>query len=316
MRTAHDAHPLRPVLDTIGDGPSAVLDSFDDLIGVLESTAPSGWEGKRREFRKLRQDRQFYGFRAELVIAAKVARSGGAFAIGRAGTPNPDLVLESGLGIEVTARAPEGVEDLYEEIEAALAGVSNASVSLRFSEYPIRVRESDRRALIEDIMKIAVACDATGRGDIAQHTVEDDLNGSVLTIQADVLPVPTLAFGLRVTWETDAGELTAPLDAVGRHVLSVLHDPRKLRQGDSMSTILAVDISRLGPAWMRPPGVWAHALGDILRGVESPFAAIAVFVPSMDTSDCEIAIRKVPGINDQASELVDELAALLDLIPC
>src|SRR3712207_5047264 len=100
---------------------------------LLNLAAPTRWQSKRRDFRNLRTERQLLEMRAELVVAARLLNGGVDFGFGEHGVPSPDLVLEMGLGIEVTARAPEGVQDLYEALDDFLRDSHHASVTLRFS---------------------------------------------------------------------------------------------------------------------------------------------------------------------------------------
>jgi hypothetical protein len=312
MPNAATDHPLCAVIRDADAGYSDVIDAFEKLVASVESASPTRWQSKRRDFRRLRTERQLLEMRAELVLAARLVNSGVDFAFGEHNVPSPDLVLEMGIGIEVTARAPEGVQDLYEALDDFLRGSRHASVTLRFSSYPVRIRDEDREALLADLRQIVVRTESGGEGGIAERVVVDGRNGSTVQVQAVVLPVPRLKDGLRVSWEVDAGPLEQPLGAVESTVLSVFDDDQKRRQAQSMPTILAVDIARLGAGWLRPPRVWAQRLAALMPP-DTPFVGLAVFVPSLDRTDADVALSVSPSATPGERASINSLARALDL---
>ena len=249
MVDAAIAHPLRPLMTDTSSSATAVLAAYEELLATVESAAPTRWQSKRRDFRRLQTEQALLAHRGELVVAAKLIRAGIPFEFGKHDVPNPDLVLDSGLGVEVTAKAPEGVHQLYDDIDIALLDFPGCSVHLRFSDYPIRLRSTDRQALVEDIRGVAGRVPSTGAGGLVQRTVSDARNGTSIAVQAVVFPVPLLADGFRVTWETDPpGQLAVTMACVETEILSVLRETQKYRQAMSMPTLLAVDVGRLGPS--------------------------------------------------------------------
>lgn len=309
--TSH-GHPLRLFAAEPDAGSEVILDAFEDLIAPLEALAPLRWEGKRRTFRSLRADHEFLELRAELVIAAKLTRASAGFEFGDTSTLNPDFVLASGLGIEVTSRAPAGIEGLYEALENALGVTPSASVHLTFDPYPVRIKSEEAEALARDVLEVARLAETTRSGGVVERVVRDPANGVEVGLQAQVLPVPSLGSGVRITWETVSADLTAPMAAVESQLALVLQDERKLRQASVMPCLLAVDIARLGSGWMRPPGVWAGRLAQLIPD-DWPFIGLAVFAPSLHTSDCDFALALAPGLRLQHAELLHRLARTLGL---
>lgn len=295
MKGASARHPLHELRDDPLPDAAEILDRFDELLATVELAAPARWQGKRRDFRRVTTEQQLLELRGEFVIAAKLARSGTSFDFGTPGISNPDLILrDAEVGVEVTGKTPEGVQHLYEEIDVMLRNLPGCAVTLWFSDYPVRIRAGERRDLLERVRAIAENVATVRHGGVAELRVEDPRNGSSIAIQATVLPVPRLARGLRVTWETDGGPLGPALAAVEREVLSVLDNPQKRRQADSMPTLLAVDIARLGAGWMRPPKVWASALAEAIPH-DCPFVGLAVFMNALDRVDGEMALAASPA---------------------
>jgi hypothetical protein len=310
MQSASTAHPLWPLLDDADDHGDEILDAFDTLIRYIEAAAPNRWLGKRRDFRGLKTDPAFYQFRAEMVVAARLARAGVAFEFGDTKTANPDLVLESGLGIEVTARDPGGVETVYEAVQTAITPTPRLAVHLDFEHYPVRIKPEHCDVLTENVIKAAKRVSETGKGQVVEHVVVDAANGATITIQAQVLPVESLGKGFRVTWETRAEDLTTSMEAVERQLGFVLEREQKAKQARSMPCLLVVDVSRLGSAWMRPPDVWAAQLGKLVPPA-CPFIGVAVFTPSLQTADCLLTQAARPGLTNRDQQLLNDLFAIL-----
>lgn len=314
MEGANADHPLWPLLLATPPAVIGIVDSLEAILAVLEHARPTRLPSKRKAFRQLRVESQLLEMRSELMIAAMLGDAGRSFVLGRNGSSNPDLVLDTGLGIEVTAKGPEGIADLYEEIEEALRPLQRYSVTLRFSDYPLRLRSEVRSALVDAIRAIALEREGSGEGGVAVCEVVDPRNGSDVLVQAVVLPTSTLVHGLRVTWEVDSGPIGPALAAVEAEVLEVLEQPRKRRQALSMPTVLAVDLARLGAGWMRPPEVWARSLASSIPA-SCPFVALAVFVGSLDKSDTVLALAIAPSASEADRELLDSLASDLALDP-
>lgn len=305
-------HPLHQLLVEDDAGSRAILQAFDGLIATVEKAAPRRWEGKRREFRAVNVEQRVLQVRSELAIAAKLVRGSVSFGFGEEGKPNPDLVLDSGLGIEVTTRAPQGLWQLYDEVEDVLRTSPRCSVALRFSEYPLRIPAAVRGRLVSEIREIAEQRDATDKGGIARERFTDSRNPGPIDIQAIVFPVPRLAHGYRVTWETDSTELGPQMTAARAEVFDVLNSARKQAQARSMPTILVVDIGRLVQSWLRPPRIWAQDIGANLP-MSCPFVAIAVCWPSLDAIDCELSLTITPAASPADVTQIEKLAIAIGL---
>jgi hypothetical protein len=304
MAGAVAAHPLLPLLTDKAPHATDILNGFEVLLKSVEGADPSRWMSKRQVFKNIPFDSQLLAMRAEFVVAAMMATADVAFDLGNEDLPNPDFVLASGLGIEVTSKNPEGVKDLIETLEDCLQGFANCSVGLSFSHYPNRLQTEVRAAIVNEIVaevrKVAEALPGMQAGHVVSGTIQDSKNGTPIEWQATVYPVARI-LGQRVTWETHSGVLADSLDAILTELLYILEDPRKLKQAESMPTVLMVDIGRIGGGWMRPPKVWAQVLESRLP-LSSPFVGLAVFAPSLDRTDADLAL----AVSSEASSVVRE----------
>lgn len=245
-----------------------------------------------------------------MLLAAKLARANIAFEFGDTKTANPDLVLTTGLGIEVTARGPDGVDTLYEAVQTAITTTPSVAVHLDFEHYPVRIKPVHCDVFTDKVREAAKRVSHIGHGEVVEHVVVDAANGATITIQAQVLPVESLGKGFRVTWETRAEDLTNSMEAVERQLGVVLKRDQKVKQARVMPCLLVIDVSRLGSAWMRPPAVWGAQLGKLVPP-DCPFIGVAVFTPSLHKPDCILSIAPRPGLTGRDEQLLNGLVAVL-----
>jgi hypothetical protein len=290
-------HPIDEVLADPSHGGAEFLDALEQILAAVESASPNRWQGKRRDFRNLTSDVALLNLRSELAVAATLARRGRAFEFGDTKRANPDLVLaDSTLGIEVSSRTPWGLHQLYDLVVEAVDG-TEAAVHLRLSGYPVAIDQVGLDDLVAEIHAIAIEASSTRRGRVVQATVSARTGlgaAEPLTVQAQVMPVPTLGGGYKATFETDGGELVS-LERAEQEILNVATGPQKRRQAKSMATLLLVDITRLGPSWLRPRRIWAQRLEEVVP-VDSAFAGIGIYlteVHDVGVRDVEIAWTEI-----------------------
>jgi len=315
MTGASELHPLRPLLQVDEPFVAGWLSTLDRILQQLDAQSPDRIKNKRREFCDLRTEQGFLEWRAEIVVAVKIGRAGLSFAFGDSSMPNPDLVIDQcNLGVEVTGKTPEGVIHLYDEIEAALRDTPNSSVHLVFSRYPVRVNREHRDSIVQAVTTAARKAETSREGAAFSETVDDPKNAGTVVIGIQVLPVPRLGTGHRVTWETQAGDLSVPLSSVEHAVFAIGGEPAKRRQAESMPTLLAVDVTRLGAGWIRPPHVWAQMLRAGMPA-DFPFAGLAVITPKLDDEDTEIGLAVSSNATAEARRSVESFAEAMGLTP-
>jgi hypothetical protein len=288
-------HPLRGLTDSLDPWEQAVAHAFEEILASVVEASPTRWEGKRREFRRLSTAEELWSLRAELLVASRLARAGVSFQFGDRSVVNPDLILiEERLGIEITAKLPRGLQALYDELEDVLLDLPGWSLHLHVTHVPTAISAAIRRELANRVQSVIKARTGTGEGGVEHIELEPVPEGeSPRAITVQVLPVPALAFGHRITWDMTSDDLAPSLEPVKDSVLGVLRDPQKIAQAQSMPTILVVDISRLGIGWLRPPQVWATVLTAELPE-ECPFIGVATMTTSLDDSGTDIGLAFSP----------------------
>lgn len=102
-------HPLP--LDELDAAYAAEL---DELFGTVSKAAPTRWEGRRRDFRSVNDDRELRSAYLEIVVAATLVKSGVPMEF----RDRPDIVAGSKLGLEVTSRHVETADLLSDDLAA------------------------------------------------------------------------------------------------------------------------------------------------------------------------------------------------------
>jgi hypothetical protein len=278
------------------------LDALETMIAALDGTAGSDprWRKKIAEFAQVSSMGQLLEMRAEFAIALALTDAGIGYQLGDTKIVNPDLLLTNPgvvyAGVEVTARAPQNINELVERMEAVSNG--RFDVDLAFSRYPSRLQSP----VVEEAATAVLAqAEALGAGSPAVAEVirvDDPKNAGDVTITVQVCPGNGA-----VGWEVTAGVLASPLDAAEYAAFEAGRGEQKAAQGRSLDgtpVLLAVDVSRYGAAWMRPGSVWAGQLAASSHFTpDYPFAGLAVLHQSLDQ----------PGLLDIGVGLSPHLAA-------
>lgn len=307
MSSVPSTHPLRVLLPP-DESAAIILAAYNDLIVDLEQSKPLRLEGKRASFRSVRSHDDLLALRAELVMAAKLARAGIRFEFGPPGQPAPDLVLgDVELSIEVKSRDLDGLRQLHDELEAALeVAAAPVTVVLACDERPLAIKRDQRAVIIERVMDVVRA-----QGEGSFHEVIDQPWSAKrerrLTVR--VVGGGPLASGLRVAMR--AGSLlTNHLADIETEILDVLTNPQKFRQAAAGPTLLVVDAARLGIGWMRNASGWARTLAMSLPQ-DTPFVGVGVMFPTLTESGADLAVvtrRNLPVAQESAvHQLTDRL---------
>jgi hypothetical protein len=266
----------------------SILGAFDSLIGTLEAAQPLRLDGERRDFLKVKTDDDLMIVRAELVAGAKLARAGVGFDFGaRGGKPEPDLLLrDAHLAIEVKARRLNGLQDLHDELEAALEEIAApVMVYLACDERPLYLKPDKRASMVKETLdRVRSGAWGTAVTELDQPWATTPL----LPISVRIFQQPPAPGSSRVVIE-GGWELSGHLQDVESEVLAVLRDEQKVNQAEAMPTVLLVDAARTGMAWIRPPHIWARSLADQLPD-DTPFIGVGVMIPTLDSPDASISL--------------------------
>lgn len=320
MDRAPQGHPLRDYFDLAsGNGgtdsvASAIVTAFDNIIGTLEKAKPERLAGIRHDFRAASTTNDLLIPRAEMVAGAKLARAGIPFDFGRRnGATEPELTLrDMNLAIEVKARRLDGLQDLRDELQAALADITpSVLVDLRTDSQPLVIKKAERDKVVEETVQRA----RSQNYGTAVTTVDQPWSARKrLLIHVGFYRAADLTEGSRIIvtggfWGAEPGR---HMTDVEDQVMAVLEDKQKLRQANTRPTILLFDAARTGMAWVRSEQVWAQRLAIRLPET-TPFVGAAVMTPKLDDPDVGISLGMRENLSPQDRAAEDDLARRLGL---
>lgn len=291
---AHAGHPLlRPEM------PGWFLDTLELIVAPVDAADPLRLPTKIKAFRTLTTDAELLEQRAELLVGSMLARGGVPFEFGK---DYPDYVLgDQVLGIEVGSRALDGPWALHDRLEELLAASGNdVFVQLSFDDRPLKLGA----ARIEEIAQAIAAHPMT------QPTASMRFGDAGLSAQLTRgagIPVSRVA----VTFAGGFGlNLTAHMDDVEREIENKAKE--KAKQADKMPTIVLLDMSRTGWAWMRGPEAMIPALQKILPS--TPFAGLGVFTTSLDSAEpMQTHLTIASALQPETTALIEQAARALGL---
>jgi hypothetical protein len=291
---AHAGHPLlRPEM------PGWFLDTLELIVAPVDAAGPLRLPTKIKAFRTLTTDAGLLEQRAELLVGSMLAQGGVPFEFGK---DYPDYVLgDQVLGIEVGSRALDGPWALHDRLEELLAASGNdVFVQLLFDDRPLKLAA----ARIEQIAQAITAHPMT------QPTASmrfGDVGLSAHLTRGAGIPVSRVT----VTFTGGVGlNLTAHMDDVEREIENKAKE--KARQADMMPTIVLLDMSRTGWAWMRGPEAMIPALQTILPS--TPFAGLGVFTTSLDSAEpMQAHLTLATPVQPGTAELITQAAGALKL---
>lgn len=234
---------------------------IEATLRALQESNPARLDGKRREFRTVRTAAEFRGLQVELSFGAMLARHGIAFDFGAPGMPQPDFVLRHlELGIELTAKRADPLWDLKWHLHAELRDISpRLAVHLTFSAPPFSIRTKVRDALVEEIRR------AAQDGEREVYCVVRPAGHGEPAITVRVLLSPSTWHRwpqIRVEGDGNAHRLL--LADAERAIVAAMEDKRKKRQGQSMPTLLLVDVSDVKHVQTRSNAAWLQQFAQFL----------------------------------------------------
>lgn len=275
------------------------------IINTLELANPSRLPGRRKSFRTNFQ--QFLDIRVELNAAFHVARAGIPFSFGREGgnSPSaPDFSCDLDgipVHIEVTAKSPEGIGNLHDELEAELNDC-DVYVTLKVPSI-LRISEDARKATVRQIRDACQQMTST-----TALVVLPDVGGSAL------LEKPSPFHGTYVVWMSDFGSDVGPSEEIFRE--AVREKKRQSLNGNwPKETLLIIDAARLGhAAWSRPVGVWAGRLPQLdLEWQTLPFLGVAIVFSTLTAAGFHGGAAPRPGLNPHELAIFEDLCRRLGL---
>jgi hypothetical protein len=219
------------------------LTTVEEMLVVLEQARPVGLESMARTFRAFDDPswagvEQFLQHRAELVIASLLAGSEVPFRFNTAA--GPDLLLDTtpACAIEVSSRSPKSLSALSRMLSAGLqARGLPTGVSITADPIPpVEIRSRVLDEIVRQFLPPDGSPGVTGlRVEAAPSRPEDGIPASWITINRDG----------RGTTSFMAPYNSPHMTALARSVAAnVLREKRKVRQSQTLPTLLIVDVSR------------------------------------------------------------------------
>ncbi|WNI19479.1 hypothetical protein [Actinacidiphila sp. ITFR-21] len=314
MAKAAQEHPLHDHFDSAGGngGPGgfapAIVAAFENIIEALETAQPERLASVRCDFRTASTFDDLLITRAEMVAGAKLARAGIPFDFGRRnGATEPDLMLRDiNLAIEVKARRLDGVEDLREELQTALAGVMPpALVDIRTDSRPLQIKKIERDKVVQEtVQRLRTQDYGTAVTAVDQPwSARKRLLIHVTLLQAGL----TGKSHITVTGGIWGAEPGPHLTDVEDQVRAALKDDQKLRQAGTRPTILLLDIARTSLAHIRTGRMWVQRLATLLPDT-TPFIGVAVMTPTLNDPDVGISLGVHANLSDANRVAVNDLA--------
>ncbi|MFD9114979.1 hypothetical protein [Streptomyces bottropensis] len=318
---ASHTHPVR-VMEAAAETNPAVLvglDALETMAAPLDTRAVGDprWSRKIAEFGQLTSMGQLLEMRAEFALALAFADAGIGYKLGDTKVANPDFLLTSSgaifAGVEVTARAPQSINELVERVEAVSGG--RFDVGLAFDRYPSRLQPEVADKAAAAVRTQADALGAASPAVAEVIRVEDPKNAGPVEITVQVCPGNGA-----VGWEVTAGILDGPLGAAEYAAFEAGRGGQKAAQGRSLGgapVLLVVDVSRYGAAWMRPGTVWAARLAACAYFTpDYAFAGLAVMRQSLEQPGLvDIGIGLSPHLTVTDRQVLEDLCTTLGW-PC
>jgi hypothetical protein len=293
---ADAAHPLlRPEM------PDWFLDTLEHILVPVDAANPVRLLTKVKAFRTLTTDTELLEQRAELLIGSMLARGGVLFEFGR---DHPDYVLVDGaLGIEVGSRALDGPWALHDRLEERLAARDDdAFAQLSFDDRPLKLGATRIEEIAEEIAD----------HQMSQLAVTLRFNDVGLTVHL-TRGTGTPASRVSVTFAGGLGlNLSAHMADVEREIANKAAE--KARQADKMPTIVLLDMSRTGWAWMRGSEAMIPALRQTLPS--TPFAGLGVFFTSLGQDEpMQLHLALTSPVRQEVVPVIEQVAAALKITP-
>src|SRR5690606_14307847 len=264
-------------------------DVWERLLRDVQQAAPNRLNSKRKKFASAKTMQECLEQRVELLVMIHLAKAGIASEFLPEGKqPQPDIALldplMGGLRIEVTSRWTTQLEELREELEADLEG-AGYQVDIRCDAAPVRISDAERQGIRAKVASLVAA------GGAFRLVEQLDVGYPELTvINMEVIGVPVQdspeGTGEWVSYQVTGAELTDHMREVETRIADKLIDPAKNQQALAAPTVLLVEASRTGLAWIRSDSVWQGQLQTLLKNTETAFVAVGVIFA--DLGDLEI----------------------------
>lgn len=306
------AHPLRS--DYEGSiGQDIMLSILNDMMQDLDDAGLERLPSKRKRFARASTFEECMDARNEVLVADKLLLAGVGFEfLPEGGRPQPDIaLLDMPLRLEITSRWTTQLSHLQAALEQDLAG-SGFSVVISCSESPVRILPGEQRRIRD---KVRVLVDAGEPFEFDECIGSWRFRQSCLRLRLAGTPAGTRDAAV-VDWQITGAALSDHLGDVETLICDKLTDEAKSRQATDGPTMLIVEGSRAGQAWIRSDQVWKGVVHKLLQDADTKFVALGLmFVDNVnpDVRFYAAVHRGCPAESAAAVEAVE--AAILTPTP-
>lgn len=301
LRAAPPDHPWRQWVERRWPKWEAIGQSLETILAEIEGAAPTRMARKRTAF--ARDVAGYLTLRAELNVGYELARAGISFAFGAAGQPDYECGgAHHPWHIEVGTRARDDFSQLYDDVQQALSG-SNVVATLHVPRQVV-INAHDRRATCE---RVVDAVGALTENSPMLSMGLPEVNGGI------TLTTPSLTGLLHVFIDT-APPAPDHGAEVEREIQNVLREKTEQarRGGWSNTTLLVLDVTRLGLSWLPVEAVWDGRLHRMkVPWEEIPFAALAIVTSDLEQAGIRGSALMSPRL---AGARADSIALLLEAL--
>jgi len=282
-----------------------LLNTMEMVLATLVAESPTRLASLKVRFQNDVEVSHQIDLRYELLIASRIVSNNLQIEFGDIGEADIHI-LNNDIRIELTTRARDDVHTLHDELELALAGYE-VVVCLTMPVRQLAIGEPTRNSIKEKICsEVATLAD--------EESITIDL--PEIGGRASCQKISPLGDS-RVSLSIGAG-LESHMSDIQREVFNVLRKKEEQFQRNNWNpnTLLFIDVSRLGAAWLRPQSVWQQVLPAL--GVDwsaCSFLGIVITYTSLDTARVDKSIILRPGLNQtQISEIDNILNSFDDTI--
>jgi hypothetical protein len=302
----HD-NPWLEQLSRFGGADDAVLHSTETILRTLDSADPKRLATKRQAFRADRDQRNQLNLRVELLTAYRLVRASLGVEFGGAG--QPDIFCRTSGGqsawLEVTARDRDDLRALHEELEAAVAGLA-VGVVLQVTERRVVIPRAQRNAMCQ---RVSDAARRLGPGDSATVAL-DEIGGTAGCTAVEPI-------GSQVMLDL-RGESEDHVSQLERELFNVLEGKGEQARRGSWSdmTLLVVDASRLGLAWLGADAVWPGILESLsIDWSVLPFVGLMLAFSRLDSVELGGACVHRPSASEAEVSALNEILRAFGIPP-
>jgi hypothetical protein len=301
LRDAKPASPWLPFINGSAQDPG-FCNALETILERLERENPPGLASLRKRFGD-DDEGNVFGLRTELVLGFHLAEAGVPFRFGGTGEPDFCCALAPDIWIEARMRGRDDLHLLQTDLRLALGSASvNVTLSM---ERRLVISEADRAATIERVLEALAA--GTPTTPVSIHLPEVDATAG---IEQSPFGSPSVFVG-PVT-----ADLAVHMSDIEREVGNVVREKtaQSTRNGWRAETLLVVDASRLGMAWLRPEEVWKgrlFALGPSWGSI--PFLGVVVMFGGLTSTSIRAEGIFQDGLNSSIQGSLDHVLGAIGL---